>query len=66
MVAIVDPESLPIKALVAKAKSEGKLLDFTGPLKTMSIIITDQGVLIRSPIKAGILVKRIDKLNIME
>ena len=41
IVAIVSPESAPVKRIVQEAKSNGVLIDATHGRKTMSVIITD-------------------------
>ncbi|MGN0535278.1 MAG: extracellular matrix/biofilm biosynthesis regulator RemA family protein [Eubacterium sp.] len=41
VVAIVSPESAPIKKIVRESKSQGTLIDATHGRKTMSVIITD-------------------------
>ena len=41
MIAIVSPESAPIKRIIQDAKERGTLIDATHGRKTMSIIITD-------------------------
>lgn len=41
IVAIVSPESAPIKKIVRESKQNGTLIDATHGRKTMSVIITD-------------------------
>jgi hypothetical protein len=41
IVAIVSPESAPIKKIVRESKAHGTLIDATHGRKTMSVIITD-------------------------
>ncbi len=41
IIAIVSPESAPVKRIVQEAKSNGVLIDATHGRKTMSVIITD-------------------------
>jgi hypothetical protein len=41
IVAIVSPESAPIKKIVRESKTHGTLIDATHGRKTMSVIITD-------------------------
>ena len=41
IVAVVAPDSAPIKRLVQSAKEHGRLLDATQGRKTASVIITD-------------------------
>lgn len=41
IVAVVSPESAPVKRLIGNAKDNGKLIDVTQGRKTMSVILTD-------------------------
>ncbi|MBQ6863494.1 MAG: DUF370 domain-containing protein [Clostridia bacterium] len=41
IVAVVSPDSAPIKRLMQSAKEQGRLLDVSQGRKTMSVIITD-------------------------
>jgi len=41
VIAIVSPESAPVKRIVQKSKENGTLIDATHGRKTMSVIITD-------------------------
>ena len=46
MVAIVSPESAPIKRLVQDAKERGTLIDATHGRRTRAVIITDSDLII--------------------
>ncbi len=48
VVAVVSPESSPIKKLVRESKSNSTLIDATHGRKTMSVIITDSDNVILS------------------
>ena len=41
MVAIVSPESAPIKRMISEAKEKGNLIDATHGRRTRAVIITD-------------------------
>lgn len=41
LVAIVSPDSLPVRRLVQDAKNAGRLIDVSGSKKTRSVLITD-------------------------
>ena len=41
VVAVVSPESAPVKRIVQNAKESGKLIDVSQGRKTMSVIFTD-------------------------
>ena len=43
IVAVVSPESQPIKRLVQDAKEEGRAIDVTGGRKTRAVLIADTG-----------------------
>ena len=48
VVAMVDPESAPIKRLVTEARQKGKLIDATCGRKTRAVIFTDSEQVILS------------------
>jgi len=52
IVAIVNPNSSPMKRLREEARQNGKLIDATQGRKTRSIIITDSSHIILSGIQA--------------
>lgn len=46
IVAIVSPESAPIKRLVQEAKEKGNLIDATHGRRTRAVIITDSDLIV--------------------
>ena len=46
IIAIVSPESAPIKRLVQEAKEEGTLIDATHGRRTRAVIITDSDLIV--------------------
>ena len=50
IVAAVDPESNPIKRVVAQAKETGKLIDATYGRKTKTVLVMDSGHVILCPL----------------
>ncbi len=52
IVAVVAPDSAPIKRLMQSAKEQGRLLDATQGRKTASVIITDCDYVILSYLTA--------------
>ncbi len=58
VVAIVTPDSSPMKRLKDEAKERGKLIDATQGRKTRSIIITDSDHVILSAIQAETITQR--------
>lgn len=64
IVAVVTPESAPIKRLVQEARDEGCLIDATYGRRTRSVIITDSGQVILSPVQPETIARRVgDKLE---
>lgn len=58
IVAIIMPDSSPIKKLKEEAKELGRLINVTQGRKTRSIIITDSGHVILSGIQAETITHR--------
>jgi regulator of extracellular matrix RemA (YlzA/DUF370 family) len=59
VVALVSPESAPIKRLVQDAKDGGVAVDVTCGRKTRSVIITDSGHVILSAIQPETMRRRL-------
>ncbi|MGI0480488.1 extracellular matrix/biofilm regulator RemA [Geminocystis sp. CENA526] len=51
VIAIVSPESAPIKRLITDAKEKGQLIDATYGRRTRAVIITDSNHVILSAIQ---------------
>lgn len=51
VIAIVSPESAPIKRVISDAREQGKLVDATYGRRTRAVIITDSGHTILSAIQ---------------
>ncbi|MCD6093785.1 MAG: DUF370 domain-containing protein [Candidatus Omnitrophica bacterium] len=51
IVAIVTPDSAPVKRLISEAKRRGKLVDVTNGRKTRAVIITDSDYIILSSVQ---------------
>ncbi|ACJ74832.1 hypothetical protein H17ap60334_09749 [Thermosipho africanus H17ap60334] len=58
IVAIVNPESAPLKRLKEDAKEEGKLIDATYGRKTRAILISDSNHIILSAIQPETIAQR--------
>ncbi|MBI5199628.1 MAG: DUF370 domain-containing protein [Nitrospirae bacterium] len=58
VVAVVIPDSSPMKRLKDEAKERGKLIDATQGRKTRSIIITDSDHIILSALQAETITQR--------
>jgi regulator of extracellular matrix RemA (YlzA/DUF370 family) len=59
VVAVVTPNSSPMKRLREEAKKSGRLIDATCGRKTRSIIITDSNHVILSAIQADTIAQRL-------
>ena len=60
MVALVSPDSAPIKRLLQDAKDEGRAIDVTCGRRTRAVIITDSEHVILSAIQAETIANRLD------
>ena len=58
VVAIVTPNSLPIKKFIKEARAQGKVIDSTHGRKTRSIVVTESDHLILSAIQSETLAQR--------
>ena len=59
VIAIVSPESAPIKRMVKDARDSGSLIDATYGRRTRAVIITDSGHIILSAIQTETIAGRI-------
>ena len=51
IIAVVSPDSAPVKRIIQNAKDSGRLIDVTQGRKTMSVIFTDSEHVILSYLK---------------
>ena len=63
VIAVVSPESAPIKRIIQTAKEDGKLVDVTQGRKTMSVIFTDSEHVILSYMKPDKLADKFDSAD---
>ena len=61
IIAIVSPESAPIKRIVQEAKDNGNVIDATYGRKTRGVLIMDSGHVILSSIQPETVASRMDK-----
>ena len=59
MIAIVSPESAPIKRIIQEAKENGNLIDATHGRRTRAVIITDSDHIILTYLQAETVANRI-------
>ncbi len=60
IIAIVSPESAPIKRLVQEARDRGMLIDATYGRRTRAVIITDSDHIILSAVQPETVSQRVD------
>ena len=54
LIAIVSPESAPIKRIVQEARDKGALIDATYGRKTRSVLVMDSGhLLLAAPVRSS-------------
>ena len=61
IVAIVSPDSAPIKRMVQNAKDNGTAIDATFGRKTRAVLIMDSSHIVLSAVQAETVADRIDK-----
>jgi len=59
LVAIVSPESAPIKRIITKAKEKNMLIDATYGRRSRAVLVTDSEHVILSPIQPETIANRI-------
>lgn len=60
VIALVSPESAPIKRMVQDAKDSGRIIDVTCGRRTRSVIVTDSDHIILSAIQAETVAGRLN------
>lgn len=63
LVAIVSPESAPIKRIIGEAKERGTLIDATHGRRTRAVIITDSDHIILTYLQTETVANRIEEEN---
>lgn len=61
IVALVSPDSAPIKRLIQDAKDSGNAIDVSCGRKTRAVIITDSDLVILSALKTEAIAKRLNE-----
>ena len=61
IIAVVSPDSAPIRRLVQDAKDAGKAIDATCGRKTRAVLIMDSGHIILSAVQPETVASRLDK-----
>jgi regulator of extracellular matrix RemA (YlzA/DUF370 family) len=60
VIAILSPDSAPVKRIVSEARAEKKLIDATYGRRTRAVIITDCGYVILSPVQPETVASRFE------
>ena len=63
LVAIVSPESAPIKRIIQEAKEKGTLIDATHGRRTRAVIITDSDLIILTYLQSETVAARMQEDN---
>lgn len=63
LVAIVSPESAPIKRIIQEARDRGMLIDATYGRRTRAVIITDSDHVVLSAVQPETVAHRLDDVN---
>ncbi len=66
VIAIVNPNSAPMKRLREEARQAGRLIDATQGRRTRSIIITDSSHVILSAIQAETMAQRFEQTHLSD
>lgn len=63
LVAVVSPDSAPIKRIVAEAKEKGTLIDATHGRRTRAVLITDCSQIILTYLQSETVANRINEVD---
>ncbi len=63
LVAVVSPDSAPIKRIVQEAKEKGTLIDATHGRRTKAVIITDSDLIILTYLQSETVAARLEGTN---
>ena len=59
IVTVASPDTAPIKRLCQEAKDEGRVIDVSCGQTTRSVLVTDCGLVLLSPLETGELAARL-------
>ena len=65
LVAVVAPESAPIKRLLQESRDQGKLIDATYGRRKRSAIIMDSGHIVLSPVQPETIAGRLNDKEVL-
>ncbi len=66
VIAIVSPESAPIKRMIQEAKEQGTLIDATHGRRTRAVIFTDSDFIILTYLQTETVANRLNEEDIAE
>ena len=66
LLVIVNPESAPVKRMVAEAREAGKVIDGTLGRRTRSVLVMDTGHVILSALQPETLAGRLENMDIFK
>ena len=66
VMAIISPESAPIKRMVQDARDKGLLIDATYGRKTRAVLVMDSGQIVLSAIQPGTVAHRLVQYDVDE
>ena len=66
MIAIISPESAPVKRIIQDARERGNLIDATHGRRTRAVIVTDSDHIILTYLQTETLANRIAEENSIE
>lgn len=66
LIAIVSPESAPIKRIIQEARERGMLIDATYGRRTRAVIITDSDHVVLSAVQPETVANRLDVRDVDE
>ena len=66
IIAIISPESAPIKRIIQEARDKGLLIDATYGRRTRAVVVTDSGHIILSAVQPETVANRLRPTDIEE
>ena len=66
IIAIISPESAPIKRIIQEARDRGLLIDATYGRRTRAVVVTDSGHILLSAVQPETVAKRLMATDVEE
>ncbi len=63
IIAIISPESAPIKRIIQEARDKGMLIDATYGRRTRAVVVTDSGHIILSAVQPETVANRLEQAD---